>query len=68
MFNKNEFNAQLARKNMRKYELAKELGMSYTNLYRKIDSGHFTREEIGKIITILEIDDPMPIFFADELT
>lgn len=68
MFNKNEFNAQLARKNMKKYELAEKLEMSYTNLYRKIESGHFTREEIGKIITILEISDPVPIFFADELT
>lgn len=65
MFNKLEFDAQLARKGMKKNELAERLGMTYTNLYRKIESGRFTREEIGKIITLLEIDDPVPIFFAE---
>lgn len=65
MFNKYEFDAQLARKGMKKYELAEKLGMTYTNLYRKIESGRFSREEIGKIIAILEIADPVPIFFAD---
>lgn len=65
MFNKYEFDAQLARKGMKKYELAEQLGMSYTNLYRKIESGRFSREEIGKIIMILEIADPVPIFFAE---
>lgn len=64
MFNKLEFDAQLARKGMKKNELAERLGMTYTNLYRKIESGRFTREEIGKIITLLEIDDPVPIFFC----
>jgi DNA-binding Xre family transcriptional regulator len=65
VFNKLEFDAQLARKGMKKNELAERLGMTYTNLYRKIESGRFTREEIGKIITLLEIDDPVPIFFAE---
>jgi len=68
MFNEREFEAQLVRKGIKKYELAKRLGMSYTNLYRKIKTGRFTREEIGKIIDIADIDDPVPIFFADELT
>ncbi len=68
MFNKYEFDAQLARKGMKKYELAERLGITYTSLYRKIESGKFTREEIGKIIGILDINDPVPIFFAEELT
>ena len=68
MFNEREFEAQLVRKGIKKYELAEKLGMTYTNLYRKIKTGRFTREEIGKIIDIAEIEDPMPIFFADELT
>lgn len=65
MFNKYEFDAQLARKGMKKYELAEKLGMTYTSLYRKIESGRFTREEIGKIIVLLDIADPVPIFFAE---
>jgi DNA-binding Xre family transcriptional regulator len=68
MFNEREFEAQLVRKGIKKYELADRLGMSYTNLYRKIKTGRFTREEIGKIIDIAGIDEPVPIFFADELT
>lgn len=68
MFNKREFEAQLVRKGIKKKELAEMLGMSYTNLYRKIESGKFTREEINRIIEILEIDDPRPIFFAPKLT
>lgn len=67
MFNKLEFDAQLARRGMKKYQLAEKLNMTYTNLYRKIESGRFTREEIGKIIDILGITDPVPIFFAEEL-
>ena len=68
MFNKREFEAQIARKGIKKYELAERLNMSYTNLYRKIETGRFTREEIGKIIDILGIADPVPICFAEELT
>lgn len=67
MFNEREFEAQMARKGVKKYELAEKLGMTYTSLYRKMKSGRFTREEIGKIIEYLEIKDPVPIFFAEEL-
>lgn len=67
MFNEREFEAQMARKGVKKYELAEKLGMTYTSLYRKIKTGHFTREEISKIIKLLEINDPVPIFFAEEL-
>lgn len=66
MFNEKEFNAQLARKGVKKQELAEYLGMTYTNLYRKIrDDGKFTREEMAKIINYLGIDDPTSIFFAE---
>lgn len=66
MFNEREFNAQLARKGVKKAELAEHLGMTYTNLYRKIrDDGKFTREEMVKIIDFLGIDDPASIFFAE---
>ncbi len=68
MFNKYEFNAALARRGMKKVELAKYLGIEYSTLYRKIEeNGKFTREEMAKIIDILSIDDPMKIFFAEEL-
>ena len=66
MFNEREFNAQLARKGIKKAELAEYLGMTYTSLYRKIkEDGKFTREELAKIIDYLGIEDPASIFFAE---
>lgn len=66
MFNEREFNAQLARKGVKKAELAEHLGITYTSLYRKIkEDGKFTREEMAKIIDLLQIDDPTSIFFAE---
>ncbi|MBQ9612215.1 MAG: helix-turn-helix transcriptional regulator [Lachnospiraceae bacterium] len=49
-------------------ELAAKLGINESTLYRKINAdGNFTREEIGKIVEILGIDNPQEIFFAREL-
>ena len=69
MFNKRKFLAQLTLRDVSKKELAEYLGISEVTLYRQIDNnGFFTREEIGKIIRFLEIENPAEIFFADELT
>ena len=68
MFNKYEFNAALARKGMKKVELARLLDIEYSTLYRKIEeNGKFTREEMAKIIKELDIDDPRKMFVAEEL-
>ena len=68
MFNKNEFNAQLARRGVKKNELAKVLGIEYTTLYRKVEeNGKFTREEMAKIIDYLGIEDPVSIFLPTKL-
>lgn len=65
MFNKLEFNAQMARKDKRRVDLAKALGIDPSTLYRKIENdGDFDRDQIAIILDFLEIDDPMPIFFA----
>lgn len=69
MFDKLEFNAQMARKGKRRVELAKVLGIDPSTLYRKIENdGDFDRDQISIILDFLEIDDPMPIFFAKDLT
>lgn len=69
MFDKLEFNAQMARKGKRRVELAKALGIDPSTLYRKIENdGDFDRDQISIILDFLEIDDPMPIFFAKDLT
>jgi transcriptional regulator with XRE-family HTH domain len=49
-------------------ELASRIGISETTLYRKMsDDGDFSRTEIKKMMTVLDINDPVPIFFTEEL-
>lgn len=69
MFNKAEFNAQIARKELRKLDVARALNIDVSTLYRKIENdGDFDRDQINTLIKLLDIKDPKPIFFADELT
>ena len=66
MFDKRRFMAQLALKGVTLKELAKNLEIDESTLYRKInDDGRFTRKEM--MIDFLEIEDPNNIFFANEL-
>lgn len=68
MFNKLEFNAQIARKGMLKKDIAKALGIDVSTLYRKMEKdGDFSREEMSILIELLGIEDPKEIFFADGL-
>lgn len=68
-FDKLEFNAQMAKKDKRRVELAKALDIDPSTLYRKIENdGDFDRDQIAIILDFLEIENPMPIFFAKELT
>ena len=68
MFNKLEFNAQIARKGMLKKDVAKALGIDVSTLYRKMEKdGDFSREEMATLIELLGIEDPKEIFFADGL-
>lgn len=68
MFNKLEFNAQIARKGMLKKDVAKALGIDVSTLYRKMEKdGDFSREEMAILIELLGIEDPKKIFFADGL-
>lgn len=69
MFNKRKFMAQLALNGMTQRDLARELGINESTLYRKIIAdGDFSRKEINMIVEILKIEDPVPIFFDSELT
>lgn len=66
MFNQNKLKAQMALKNISARELAKRMDINESTLYRKIQNdGNFTRSEINLMISILEIEDPADIFFAD---
>ena len=48
--------------------IAEKIGISETTLYRKMsDDGDFSRTEIKKIMTVLDIADPVPIFLQKNL-
>lgn len=49
-------------------KVAKAIGLSPKTFYLRMKDGVFGSDEIEKMITLLHIDDPMSIFFADEVT
>lgn len=68
MFNKRLFMAQTILAGVKMEDLARELGVAPSTLYRKINNdGSFTRKEINQMISILGIENPSDVFFADEL-
>lgn len=48
--------------------LAKELGISPRTLYNKFKSGDFGTKEIEIMIPLLNLKDPMSIFFTNQVT
>jgi DNA-binding CsgD family transcriptional regulator len=52
-------------KGMTNKDLAAKLQISPVTLYRKIErDGDFTRKEILQLIEILDISDPVEVFFT----
>ena len=49
-------------------DVAKSLGIAQKTFYSKMNKGVFGSDEIEKMIYMLEINDPIPIFFAKEVT
>lgn len=45
-------------------EVAKSIGIAPKTFYTKMKKGIFASDEIEKMMDILEIDNPMTIFFA----
>ena len=66
MFAENEFRAELARKGYTQKSLAEEIGMSPKTLHLKMKSGKFGTDEVERIMEVLKIHNPIPIFFAQE--
>lgn len=49
-------------------EVAKAIGITPKTFYLKMKKGVFGSDEIEKMIKLLNIDDPISIFFANEVT
>ncbi len=69
MFNAKELQVAMIRKGLTYEKVAQLLGVAPSTIYRKIkNDGNFNRDEINRLIEILELKHPEDIFFAKELT
>lgn len=68
MVNTNELKAAIVRKGLTQKEVAKQLNMSERTLTNRFSRGIFGSDEIEKLMNVLDISDPMPIFFAHSVT
>lgn len=64
----NKLKACIVEKGLNQSKLAKMLNITQKTLSIKMKKGIFNSNEIEKMIKILEIDDPISIFFADKKT
>lgn len=64
MINIKELKAQMIRKGYTQDKLAKLLGMSSRTLSNKLKKGVFGSDEIEIMIDVLEIKNPLTIFFT----
>lgn len=67
--NKSLLKIEMIRSGYTAETLSKALCMNRSTFSRKINGrAQFTQSEIAKIISILHIDNPSPIFFAEEVS
>ena len=55
---------KMAEKGYSQTRMAKELGISGKAFYNKMKKGVFGSDEIEKMVEYLDIEEPIPIFFA----
>ena len=68
MFDRKRLQAQMVLVGMNVKEVSAALGINEITFYRKMNNdGDFSRKEISQLVEILKIEDPMIIFFADEI-
>lgn len=68
MLNVLEFRAAMVRKGFSQKELARHLGISEKTFCSRIKKKRFGTEEIEQLIPLLEINNPMKIFFDGVVT
>lgn len=68
MLDKNALKAEIARQGLTQKQVATELGISEKTFISRMKRGVFGTDEAEKLIVLLKIKDPMPIFFANCVT
>lgn len=59
--------ALMVEKNLTGKDIAKLMNMSDKTLYRKLKTGVFDSIEMNELIDILKIENPVEIFFANQV-
>lgn len=68
MIDTNALRAEFVKNGLRQEDIAKKLGITPKTLSIKLKKGVFGTDEAEILINILNIKDPVPIFFAKEVT
>ena len=68
MINTNLLKGKIAEKGKSQSDIAKVIGIAPKTFYEKMNKGVFGSDEIEIMIDVLEIEDPIKIFFARNVT
>ena len=68
MIRTDKLKGAIAEHGLSQSEMAKIIGITPKTFYLKMQNGVFGSDEIQTMIDTLELDDPVSIFFADEVT
>lgn len=68
MINTNALRGIIAEKGTSQRKLAEQIGITDKTFYTKMKNGVFDSDEISIMVEILQIKNPMEIFFAKEVT
>ena len=68
MLNTSELKAEMARNGYTQEKLAQELGITPRTFSNRLKTGDFGCKEIEIMIDLLNLKDPMSIFFSTKVT
>ena len=64
----NRLKAEMVKKGLKQSDVARELNISTRTLSTRMKQGVFGSDEIEKLMNLLDISDPVSIFFAKQVT
>ena len=68
MIRTDKLRGKIAEKGYSQADVAKEIGITPKTFYDKMKNGVFGSDEIETMIELLDIEDPVSIFFAPNVT
>lgn len=68
MVNSNKLKGLIVSKGLTQKQVAKELDITPKTFSLKLKKGVFGSDEIETMINLLDISDPVPIFFTQDVT